>query len=139
MSDKKPDLVVWSKEKGYYSKSLEYPTSLGSAVFEVPNVPLFREKSSKKMMDTFNQEKNEIVDQVKRLYEQYNDSIMVWESKFNFEPIVGKSYFLYNFGNKDTLSLISPEEWGKIESFVGEFKLNSENKWLRINERKISG
>ena len=138
MSDKKPDLVVWSKEKGYYSKSLEYPTSLGSAVFEVPNVPLFREKSSKKMMDTFNQEKNEIVEQVKKLYEEYNDSIMVWESKFNFEPIVGKSYFLYNFDNKDTLSLISPEEWNKIEGFVGEFKLNSENKWLRINERKIS-
>ncbi len=131
MEGKKPDLVVWSKEKGYYSKSLEYPTSLGSAVFEVPNVPLFREKSSKKMMDTFNQEKNEIVEQVKKLYEEYNDSIMVWESKFSFEPIVGKSYFLYDFGVGDVLSIISPKEWDKEEYFLGEFKLNSENKWLR--------
>ena len=103
MEGKKPDLVVWSKEKGYYSKSLEYPTSLGSAVFEVPNVPLFREKSSKKMMDTFNQEKNEIVEQVKKLYEEYNDSIMVWESKFGFEPIVGKSYFSCSASGKSPI------------------------------------
>lgn len=139
MGEKKPDSVVWSKDEGYYAKLSKYPTNLSSGVFEAPNVPVFKEKSSKKMMHTFNQEKNEIIERVKRMYDEYNDSIMVWESKFNFEPIVGKSYFLYTFDTGNVLSIISPEEWDKGKFFVGEFKLNTENKWLRNNERNNSG
>ena len=90
-------------------------------------------------MNTFNQEKNEIIERVRKMYDEYNDSIMVWESKFNFEPIVGKSYFLYTFDTGNVLSIISPEEWDKGKFFVGEFKLNTENKWLRNNERGNSG
>lgn len=125
-------MVVWSKDEGYNSKFMTYPTNLGSAVFEIPNVPLFKEKSSKKMMDIFNQEKNELIEKVKKLYDEYNDSIMVWESKFSFEPIVGKSYFLYNFASGYTLTLIAPEEWDRENEFIGEYRLNSDNKWIKV-------
>lgn len=128
---KKPDLVVWNEKEGYYAKFSKYPTNLGAAIFELPNVPLFKEKSSRKMMDVFNQEKEELIEKVKKLYDEYNDSIMVWESRFSFEPIVGKSYFLYNFNEEKVLSIISPEEWDRKDEFIGEYLLNSENKWIK--------
>jgi hypothetical protein len=129
---KKPDLVVWNEKDGYDAKLKPYPTTIGSQSFDLPNVPQFREQSSKKMMDVFNREKEEIKERIKKLYEEYNTSIMIWESKISFEPIIGKSYYLYNFKGQMTLSLIGPTEWNRSEDFIGEFLLNSENKWIKV-------
>ena len=127
---KKPDLVVWSEKNGYDAKLIPYPTSVGGQGFDLPNVPLFRTQSSKKMMDVFNRERIEIKERIEKMYDEYNTSIMVWESKISFEPIVGKSYFLYNFAGELTLSLIAPNEWGRGKDFIGEYILNSDNKWV---------
>jgi hypothetical protein len=129
--DKKPDIVVWSEKNGYDAKLIPYPTSVGGQGFDLPNVPLFRTQSSKKMMDVFNRERIEIKERIEKMYDEYNTSIMVWESKISFEPIVGKSYFLYNFAGELTLSLIAPNEWGRGDDFVGEYLLNSDNKWIK--------
>jgi hypothetical protein len=131
MQKKKPDLVVWNEQDGYDARLKPYPTNIGSQGFDLPNIPQFREQSSKKMMDVFNREKEEIKERIKKLYDEYNTSIMVWESKISFEPIIGKSYYLYNFNGQNTLSLIGPTEWNRGEDFVGEFLLNSENKWIK--------
>jgi hypothetical protein len=131
--NKKPDLVVWTEKNGYDAKFKSYPTSAGAQGFDLPNVPLFRNESSKKMMDVFNREHQEIRERIEKMYDEYNTSIMVWESKISFEPIVGKSYFLYNFAGELTLSLIAPNEWGKGDDFIGEFLLNSDNKWIKKN------
>lgn len=133
MEDKKPDSIVWSPEEGYSANRKEYPTTIGAPKFDLPNVPLFRETSSKKMMSVFNQEMEEIKDNINRLYEEYNTSIMVWEAKISFEPTVGKTYHLYNFDGVNTLSLISPNEWNRHDEFLGSFTLNSDNKWIRQN------
>jgi hypothetical protein len=131
--EKKPDLVVWNEKNGYDAKLKSYPTSASAQKFDLPNVPLFRSESSKKMMDVFNREQQEIRERIEKMYDEYNTSIMVWESKISFEPIVGKSYFLYNFAGELTLSLIAPNEWGKGNDFIGEFLLNSDNKWIKKN------
>jgi hypothetical protein len=131
--EKKPDLVVWNEKNGYDAKLKSYPTSASAQKFDLPNVPLFRSESSKKMMDVFNREQQEIRERIEKMYDEYNTSIMVWESKISFEPIVGKSYFLYNFAGQLTLSLIAPNEWGKGNDFVGEYILNSDNKWIKKN------
>ena len=131
--EKKPDLVVWNEKNGYDAKLKSYPTSASAQKFDLPNVPLFRSESSKKMMDVFNREQQEIRERIEKMYDEYNTSIMVWESKISFEPIVGKSYFLYNFAGELTLSLIAPNEWGRGDDFVGEFLLNSDNKWIKKN------
>ena len=127
---KKPDLVVWNEKNGYDAKLKSYPTSAGGQGFDLPNVPLFRSLASKKMMDVFNREQQEIRERIEKLYDEYNTSIMIWESKISFEPIVGKSYFLYNFAGELTLSLIAPNEWGREKDFIGEYILNSDNKWI---------
>jgi hypothetical protein len=128
---KRPDLVVWSEKNGYDASIKSYPTNLGSPSFDLPNVGLVKNESSKKMIDVFEQEKREIISRIEKLYQEYNDSVMVWESKISFEPIVGHSYFLYNFNGVNTLSLISPEQWNKKHLFIEEFVLTSDRKWIR--------
>jgi hypothetical protein len=128
---KKPDLIVWSEENGYDAKFKEYPTNIGAPSFKLPNVSLIRTQASKKMMDVFEREKLELIERAEKLTNEFNDSLLVWESKISFDPIVGKTYYLYDFNGVNTLSLISPQEWGKNDCFLGGFTLNSDNKWIR--------
>ncbi len=131
MQDKKPDLVVFTKDTGYDAKLKSYPTNVGAPAFNVPDVSLFRTESSKKMIAAFERERIEIVERIEKLKDEYTTSMMVWESKISFEPIVGKPYHLYNFNGEYTLSLIAPNEWNKGDFFMGTFILNSDNKWLK--------
>ncbi len=124
-------MVVWDEEKGYVASITPYPTNIGAPRIELPNIDLIKNESTKKMVDIFNKEKKEIIDKIEKLYQEYNDSILVWGSKISFDPIVGETYYLYNFGGVNTLSLISPEEWNKKDSFMGTFELSSDRKWIR--------
>lgn len=128
---KKPDLIVWNKENGYDAKNKQYPINIGASPFTLPNVSLVKTESTKKMMYVFERERHELILKAEKLTREFNDSLMIWESKISFEPIVGNTYFLYDFNGVKTLSLISPNEWNKKDCFLGSFILNSENKWIR--------
>ena len=132
---KKPDLVVWDINEGYNSRLKQYPTNLGAPKFDLPNVGLAKTESSKKMLDVFERERDEILGKIQKLYEEYNDSVTVWESKISFEPIVGKTYHLYEFETGKTLSIISPTEWNNSQYFIGSFTLSSDRKWIKVNAR----
>ena len=126
-----PDLVVWDEKNGYNANLKSYPTNIGAPSFDLPNIDLVKNESTKKMVDIFNKEKQEILERIEKLYQEYNDSILVWESKISFDPIVGKTYFLYNFNGVNTLSLISPDEWNKKDCFIGAYVLSSDRKWIK--------
>jgi len=128
---KKPDAVVWSEENGYDAKLKPYPTNIGAPSFKLPNVSLIRTESSKKMLDVFERERVELIERAAKLTAEFNDSLMVWESKIEFDPIVGKTYHLYDFDGTNTLSIISPQEWSRGDSCIGSFTLTSDNKWIR--------
>lgn len=131
VDEKKPDNVVWTEESGYDSNTKAYPTNLGAPSFDLPNVSLFKTAAGKKMIDIFEREKKEIIERIEKLKDEYDTSMMVWESAMSFEPIVGHTYYLYDFDKGKTLSLIAPNEWNKSEFFIGAFTLNSENKWIK--------
>ena len=97
-----PDNVVWSKDNGYDANVKNYPTTLSAPKFDLPNVGLVKTDSAKKMVDVFNREKEEILELVQKLQAEYSDSMLVWESKMSFEPIVGHSYYLYDFDGVNT-------------------------------------
>ena len=129
--DKKPDLVVWSDADGYDANMKAYPTDLGSPAFNMPDISLVRTEASKKMLDVFSRERLELIEKMEALKVDYDTSLMVWSSKFAFAPIVGHTYFLYNFSGTPTLSLISPTDWNRGDSFIGAYTLTSENKWIK--------
>lgn len=86
------------------------------------------------MYEVFDRERIELLEKAEKLLEEYNTSMMIWDSKISFEPIIGKKYHLYNFDGVNTLSLIAPNEWNKKEFFIGSFVLNHDNKWIKISE-----
>ncbi|MGD8571357.1 MAG: DUF2452 domain-containing protein [Gammaproteobacteria bacterium] len=58
-------------------------------------------------------------------------SLFVLHSKFQFKPVVGKSYWLYRRGQTFHLSMIAPEEWGSSSfgQYVGECVLQQDITW----------
>ena len=58
-------------------------------------------------------------------------SLFVLHSHFQFKPVVGKSYWLYQRDDQFQLSLISPAEWGEsgFGLFVGECVLQQDVTW----------
>ena len=125
-------MVVWDEKEGYNARKKSYPTNLGAPKFDLPEVDLSKTKNTKKMIDVFERERIELIEKAKQLQTEYMESVMVWESKYSFEPIVGNVYYLYDFGKGNTLSIIKPEEWGKQEFFKGSFVLTSEYKWKKV-------
>lgn len=58
-------------------------------------------------------------------------SLFILHSHFQFKPVVGKSYWLYQRNNQFQLSLISPQEWGNagFGLFVGKCVLQRDVTW----------
>ena len=58
-------------------------------------------------------------------------SLFILHSKFQFKPVVGKHYWLYQCDQNFKLSLISPQEWGRsaFGLFVGECVLQKDITW----------
>lgn len=73
----------------------------------------------------------EIKKEYEKLIDEYRWNELVYKSKFNFEPVINEVYHLYynNTGNI-FLSLVEPSQWNY--EFIGSFKYNHDNKWIKI-------
>jgi hypothetical protein len=125
MSDKKPDNV--SDNPGL----LPYGSNVGAPAIHVTNIEHWKEPRvlnvNKQFEDRFEQLKREY----ENLVDEFKWNDLVYKSKFSFEPVIGKIYHLY-YGNDEKifLSLISPNEWNR--KYIGSFKYNHDNKWMKI-------
>jgi len=125
ISKKKPDMVVDNPQ------SMKYPTNVGSPAFTVPDV--LKHKNERGVNATHHLETR--FDDLKRKYfelvELANDTELVYNAKYSFIPVVGKTYHLY-VGSDDKLflSIIEPERvtW----DCKGSFKFTADSTWERI-------
>lgn len=133
MNKDKPDNIVFSEEKGYHARLLPYGTNVGSPVIKINDVVAWKSRGIHNVNKEFENKFNELKLQYEQLMEEYKWNDIVYNSKFSFEPVIGEIYHLYN-GNDGVhfLSLISPQEWNK--EHIATFKLNSDKKWLIINQ-----
>ena len=79
---------------------------------------------------------------IKKTYEEtlelYELNQKIYNSKFNFEPIVGVCYHLYKKENGEFfLSSIAPDEWNK--DYQGSFELNVERIFEKVDFPKQNG
>ena len=126
MKKKYPDAVVYNTKTGEFdAKNKPYPTSVNAPSFK----PIKVDKGdSIKANKYFESRMAEIKEEYKKLVEEYNWTSLVYESTYNFQPIVGESYYLYQNTNKNLfLSLIAPDEWNM--EYLGTFKLLTNGKW----------
>jgi hypothetical protein len=129
--DKKPDLVVWNDEKGYYARSLTYGSDLGAPVIKLDNVGGWKQAQVDKINKVFTKKFDEIKEELKLLMEEVKWNELVYSATYNFVPVMGERYYLYE--RKDGgffLSLIGPSEWNM--KFIGTTTLDSNNKWIKV-------
>jgi hypothetical protein len=127
---KYPDNAVWNEEKGYYAHLLPYATNVGSPVIIPDNVSTWKNEKILKTNHYFNKRYDEIKEEYNKLVDEFEWNRMVYSSNYNFQPVVGEKYYLYRRNNGEYfLSLIRPTEWR--QEFIGEFELDSENKWIK--------
>jgi hypothetical protein len=126
---KYPDQIVYNEEtQKYDSNTKNYPTTVGSQKFE----PIVVDKSDAIKSDRYFNSK---LDEIKREYETlvnvYENTKMVYNAEYSFQPVVGEIYHLYEkeYGY-NFLSIIKPTEWNK--KHIGSYRLLNNGVWELI-------
>lgn len=129
MKKKYPDNIVYNETTGKFDANLKnYPTTVGSQKFE----PIVVDKSEGIKADKFfNSRLTELKKEYELLVSKYVDTKLVYGSDYNFQPIVGETYHLYERKNGSKfLSMISPDDWK--QEHVGSFILLNNGTWEKL-------
>lgn len=152
--DTKPKPIRISQEKLDRMKTLtvndpglsEFASSIGSGVVAPLKESAIRKAGHQAMTEQLDIQMEQILDQIKLLAEQVEDlkkrkeiSEEIYLSKITFEPVVGQQYYLYYNNNeqKKTLSMISPEEWGRSGdhlTFIAKVQLLGDRTWKVLKD-----
>ena len=129
---KKPDLVVWDEEKGYYARELAYGSNIGAPIIRVSDVATWRQNKVKEVNDQLKTKYEELKAEAEKLINEYNWNELIYNrAHYSFQPVVGKTYHLYVRKDESVfLSLIEPSNWN--QNYVASFKLDSNSKWIKI-------
>ena len=130
--EKKPDLVVWSEERGYYPRELTYGSNLGAPVINIDNVAGWKLASIQNVNTEFQARYNELLVEAQKLLQEYEWNELIYSNvEYTFQPIVGQVYHLYRRENNSMfLSIIQPQSW-KME-YMGSFRLDTTHKWIKL-------
>jgi hypothetical protein len=110
---------------------LPYGSNVGAPAIKVENINSWKSTNVHKVNNIYQDKFKELQDEYNEMMEEFFWNDLIYSSEFNFEPVVGKTYHLYKKNDgKFFLSLIEPSQW-KLK-FVGSFKFNNENKWIKI-------
>ena len=124
-TNKKPDNV--SDNPGI----LPYGSNVGAPAIKLENLQTWKDTRVQSVNKQFESRLLELKKEYDNLIEEYKWNDLVYQSKFNFEPVINKVYHLYySKDRKVFLSLVEPHEWNK--EHIGSFKYNYDNKWIKI-------
>lgn len=132
MKKKKPDLVVWSEEKGYYPRELTYGSNLGAPAIQADNVDGWKLSKIKNVNSEFEARYQELMSEAHKLKSEYDwNNLIYTKVNYSFQPTVGHTYHLYSKQDETLfLSIIEPSSWSM--KYIASFKLDSTNKWVKI-------
>ncbi|GAB5401308.1 MAG: hypothetical protein Aureis2KO_28930 [Aureisphaera sp.] len=132
MKEKKPDQVVYNEEEQRYDASLKpYATGVGAPKITTPDTIAWKNTNIDKVNKQVKAKYDELKSQFDALMDQFEYNNLVYQAKFNFEPIVGQNYHLYKDTKEQSfLSLIKPEECNF--DHLGSFRLNADKMWEKI-------
>lgn len=130
--EKKPDIIVWDNIRGYYAKSLTYGTNLSAPSIKMEDVKGWRNTGVINVNHHFKTKFDELKFALENLFEEFNWNELIYNhAEYNFIPVIGQVYYLYKKSDESLfLSLIEPTSWNRI--YIGSFKLDSSNKWVKI-------
>jgi len=128
---------------------LEYAHSIGGFSIVPTNEGAIKKQALMMMQEQTEDKLSLIYEQMQLLARQARDiqervtiSEKIYLSKFKFDPLVGKTYFLYNSGDQNhNLSMIGPTEWGEscpLGKIVAEVRLMADHTWKVITNYEES-
>ena len=123
---KKPDNISDNPGILPYGSNVGAPaiTSVDISSWKLPRV----NSVNQQFQSSFDQLKQEY----QKLIEEYKWNDLVYSAKFTFEPVINQCYYLYSrIDGELFLSLIEPNLWK--QNYIGEFKYNHDNKWIKID------
>ena len=132
---KKPDNVVFNTETQQYDAALKpYATNVGAPAISVTDNVSWKNKNISIANKTLKAKYLELKAEYDKMLEELDYNNLIYNAKFNFQPIVGETYHLYNDKNGNPfLSIIHPEECNF--EFLDSFYLNSEQLWVKSTEK----
>ena len=132
MEKKIPDNVVFNFEKQQYDASLKaYSTSVGAPKITIADTADWKNRGVNNLNNKVQTKYFELKKAYNQMMTQFEYNRLIYESKFSFEPIIGKTYHLYKRENGESfLSIIAPDECNF--KTIGSFYLNAEQIWEKV-------
>jgi hypothetical protein len=127
-------IAMNSKSPDNYSENshiLPYGSNVGAPAIVLPDTALFKTERGVNATNYFQSKLDDLNKKFMELKALAEDTERVYNSKYNFVPRVGHTYYLYWNGSEYLLSLI--ENWNKFE-YCGSYQFNSDNVWIRMSE-----
>ena len=126
--------------------ALEYAHHVGSALIKPEDKGKIKGRSLSAMEFQTDQQLTQIYEQMQLLAEQAKKialrkeiSERIYMADFRFTPIINHTYYLYeNLENKQVLSMIGPNEWGRVRTgknytYLATIKLLADHTWEIID------
>lgn len=134
---KRSDQVVYDEETETYTTSLKkYGTDLSAPAIEQTDMTNWKNIGSNKVNHHLKTRFEKMKQEYESMLELYQWNEAIYNSKFDFEPIVGEKYHLYERDNGERfLSSIPPEEWNKTH--IGSFELDLERVFVKVLNNKL--
>jgi len=131
---RKPDNVVFNKETQQYDAALKpYATNVGAPAIKVTENITWKNKNVNKANKQLKAKYLELKAEYDKMIDELEYNNLVYNAKFNFQPILGEIYHLYkDKKGASFLSIISPLECNF--DFLGSFYLTSEHMWKKVDE-----
>jgi Protein of unknown function (DUF2452) len=140
-----PDGAVLSNEEIYHRQLsvLPYAASVSGALVKPNEEGVIRHKALSAMEEQTNMQLTQIRQQIELLAIQAKEiqkrkelSMIVYNAKLSFEPVIGQTYYLYEKEDGSHLvSMVSPREWGvkiPFKSFLASVKLLADHTWQEV-------
>ena len=126
---------------------LPYASSVGSVAVRPTKEGVIKHKSLQAMDEQTNIQLNQIREQIDLLARQAQAivkrkelSLMIYDAKLNFRPLIGHVYHLYRQRDESLLlSMVGPKEWGgsgPFKEFVTSAKLLADHTWVEVGEEQ---
>jgi predicted transcriptional regulator len=135
----------YTNKEVYYKQLsvLPYAASAGGAVIKPTEQGVIRHKALSAMEEQTNMQLQQIRRQIELLALQAQEiqqrkelSMIVYNAKLSFVPVIGSIYYLYEKKNgSHDVSMISPKEWGgtgPYKKFIAQLKLLADHTWIKV-------
>lgn len=131
---KKPDQVVFDEVTQSYNAALKpYATNVGAPAIEITETTTWKNKNIYKANKQIQAKYLELKAEYDKMMQELEYNNLVYNARFNFEPIIGETYHLYKDKNSEPfLSIIAPNDCNF--DYVGSFYLNSEQLWKKTQD-----